>query len=44
MEKFKTMQTLLAGNWRNKDATSREVVDATVYKHLVGSLVYLVNT
>eukprot|EP00253_Pinus_taeda_P017561 PITA_17561 len=44
MEKCKPMQTPLVGNWRKKDATSGEVVEATMYKHLVGSLMYLVNT
>ena len=32
------------GNWRKEDATSGEVVDAIVYRQLVGSLMYLVNT
>eukprot|EP00253_Pinus_taeda_P025794 PITA_25794 len=32
------------GNWRKEDATSGEVVAATVYRQLVGSLMYLVNT
>eukprot|EP00253_Pinus_taeda_P005290 PITA_05290 len=44
MEKCKPMQTPLAGNWRKEDATSSEVVEATVYWQLMGSLVYLVNT
>ena len=44
MESCKPMDTPLPGNWRKEDATSREVVDATVYSKLVGSLVYLVNT
>ena len=44
MEKCKPMQTPLAGNWRKEDATSVEVVAATVYRKLVGSLMYLVNT
>eukprot|EP00253_Pinus_taeda_P003086 PITA_03086 len=44
MDKCKPMQTLLAGNWRKEDATSGEVVAATVYQQLVGSLIYLVNT
>jgi hypothetical protein len=38
------MDTPLPGNWRKEDATSGEVVDATVYQQLVGSLMYLVNT
>ena len=38
------MQTPLVGNWRKDVATSREVVEATVYRQLVGSLMYLVNT
>ena len=38
------MDTPLLGNWRKEDATSGEVVDATVYRKLVGLLIYLVNT
>eukprot|EP00253_Pinus_taeda_P029631 PITA_29631 len=44
MEMCKPMEIPLAGNWRKADATSGEVVVATVYRQLVGSLVYLVNT
>eukprot|EP00253_Pinus_taeda_P011898 PITA_11898 len=44
MEMCKPMETPLAGNWRKEDATSGEVVAATVYWQLVGSLMYLVNT
>jgi hypothetical protein len=44
MESCKTMDTPLPGNWRKEDATSGEVVDATAYRQLVGSLMYLVNT
>eukprot|EP00253_Pinus_taeda_P029167 PITA_29167 len=44
MEKCKLMQIPLAGNWRKEDATSGEVVAATIYRQLVGSLMYLVNT
>eukprot|EP00253_Pinus_taeda_P030194 PITA_30194 len=44
MEKCQPMQTPLASNWRKEDATSGEVVAATVYRQLVGSLMYLVNT
>ena len=43
-EKCNPMQTPLAGNWRKEDATSGEVVEATVYRQLVVSLMYLVNT
>eukprot|EP00253_Pinus_taeda_P024982 PITA_24982 len=32
MEKCKPMQTPLVGNWRKEDATSGEVVEATVYR------------
>ena len=44
MEGCKPMDTPLLGNWRKEGATSREVVDTTVYRQLVGSLMYLVNT
>jgi hypothetical protein len=44
MEGCKPMDTPLLGNWRKEDATSGEVVDANVYRQLVGSLMYLVNT
>eukprot|EP00253_Pinus_taeda_P010022 PITA_10022 len=44
MEKCKPMQTPLVGNWRKEDVTLGEVVEATMYRQLVGSLMYLVNT
>ena len=44
MESCKPMETPLVGNWRKEDATSGEVVDDIFYTHLVGSLMYLVNT
>eukprot|EP00253_Pinus_taeda_P029330 PITA_29330 len=49
LEKFnmhgcKPVDTPLPGGWRKEDATSVEVVDATVYRQLVGLLIYLVNT
>jgi hypothetical protein len=43
MEGCKPMDTPLLGNWRKKDATSKEVVDSTIYRQLVGLLMYLVN-
>jgi hypothetical protein len=44
MEGCKPIDTPLPGNWRKEDATSEEVVDATIYRQLVGSLMYPVNT
>eukprot|EP00253_Pinus_taeda_P021844 PITA_21844 len=44
MQGCKHVDTPLLGGWRKEDATSTEVVDATVYRQLVGSLMYLVNT
>jgi hypothetical protein len=44
MEGCKPMDTPLPGNWRKEDATSGEVLDATIYRQLVDSLMYLVNT
>eukprot|EP00253_Pinus_taeda_P032171 PITA_32171 len=44
LESNKPMETPLASNLRKKDATSREVVEAIVYRRLVVSLMYLVNT
>lgn len=44
MESSKPMETPLVSNWRKEDATSSEVVEATIYRKLVASLMYLVNT
>eukprot|EP00253_Pinus_taeda_P020200 PITA_20200 len=44
MERNKPMETPLAGNWRKEDATSGEVAEAIIYRQLVGSLMYLLNT
>ena len=44
MHGCKPIDTPLPSGWRKEDATSTEVVDATVYRQLVGSLMYLVNT
>ena len=44
MEGYKPMDTPILGNQRKEDATSGEAMDTTVYRQLVGSLIYLVNT
>eukprot|EP00253_Pinus_taeda_P027767 PITA_27767 len=44
MHGYKPVDTPLPGGWRKEDATSTKVVDATIYRQLVGSLMYLVNT
>ena len=44
MENCKPMETPIATNWRKENATSSEEVDATIYRNLMGSLMYLVNT
>eukprot|EP00253_Pinus_taeda_P022455 PITA_22455 len=44
IEKCKPMLTPLVGNWMKEVATSRGVVEATMYMQLVGSLMYLMNT
>ena len=43
MEVRRPMETPLVGNWRKEDAASGEVVDAIVYRQLVGSLMYFGN-
>ena len=43
MEGYKPMDAPLPGKWRKDDATFGKVVDATVYRQLVGSLMYLLN-
>jgi len=43
MESRKHMDTPLASSWRKEDSTSGEEVEATIYRQLVGSLLYLVN-
>jgi len=43
-ERNKPMETPLACNWRKEDVNSSEVVEATIYRKLVSSLMYLVNT
>jgi hypothetical protein len=40
MEDYRPMIT----NWKNLSASNSQLVDATVYRQLIGSLMYLVNT
>lgn len=44
MESTKPMYISLAGSWRKEDATSSEEAEATIYRQLVGSLLYMVKT
>lgn len=44
MERNKPIETPPSGNWRKEDATSGEAVEATIYRELVASLMFLVNT
>lgn len=44
MDRCKPMEIPLVGNWRKEDVTSSEVVEATIYRQLVGSLMYFVKT
>ena len=43
MDRCNPMETPLAGKYRKEDATLGEVVKASIYRQLVGSLMYLVN-
>ncbi len=38
------MSTPMITNWKKIDASDSELVDPTLYKRLIGSLMYLVNT
>eukprot|EP00253_Pinus_taeda_P013901 PITA_13901 len=40
MERSQPMETPLAGKWRKEDATLGEVVEAIVYRQIVGSLMF----
>lgn len=40
----KPTETPLTGNWRKEDAASGELMEATIYRKLVGSLMYSMNT
>eukprot|EP00253_Pinus_taeda_P023719 PITA_23719 len=44
IDRCKPMESPLAGDWRKEDDTLGEVMEATIYRKLVGSLMYLVKT
>jgi hypothetical protein len=44
MEDCRPMSTPMVTNWRKLSASESELVDATRYRQLIGSLMYLVNT
>ena len=44
MEDCRPMTTLMITNWRKIDTSKDDEVDPTLYRQLIGSLMYLVNT
>ena len=44
MEDCRSMATPMITNWKNIDASEDKDVDPTLYRQLIGSLMYLVNT
>ena len=44
MTDCRPMSTPLVTNWRKIDVSSSNTVDPTIYRRLIGSLMYLVNT
>jgi hypothetical protein len=44
MEDCRPMSTPMITNWKKLSASDSQVVDATLYMQLIGSLMYLVNT
>ena len=43
MEDCRPMSTPMVTNWKKLHASKGELVDPTLYRHLIGSLMYLVN-
>jgi len=44
MEDCKAMSTPMITNWKKVDTTKEKDVDSTLYRQLIGSLMYMVNT
>jgi hypothetical protein len=44
MENYKPMATPMITNMKKVTTSDLEFVDPALYKHLIGSLMYLVNT
>ena len=44
MEDCRPMSTLMVTNWKKLHASEGELVDPTLYRQLIGSLMYLVNS
>ena len=44
MEDCRPMATPMITNWKNIDALEDKDVDPSLYRQLIGSLIYLVNT
>jgi hypothetical protein len=44
MEFYRPMSTPMVTNWNNINASYSQLVDATIYRNLIGLLMYLVNT
>ena len=44
MEDWRSMSTSMVTNWKKLHASKGELVDPTLYRQLIGSLMYLVNS
>jgi hypothetical protein len=44
MQDCRAMATPLVTNWKKVDSSKAERVNATLYRQLIGSLMYLTNT
>ena len=44
MEECRPMSTPMITNWKKLSASDSQLVDATIYRQLIGLLMYLVNT